>query len=111
VRLFDDLSVGCDGRNRVLTSYYRARTSRSQPSNSKSIMGTSVWLRNLIKPAGGRVIISTDYSQQEPGIGAALSADLRMQRAYNTGDFYLGFGIYPRPPEARFCDRAQRTRS
>jgi DNA polymerase I-like protein with 3'-5' exonuclease and polymerase domains len=56
-------------------------------------MGTSVWLLNLIKPAPGRVIISADYSQQEPGIGAALSGDLRMQRAYNTGDFYLGFGI------------------
>jgi hypothetical protein len=93
MRLFDDLSVGRDGRNRALTSYYRARTSRSQPSNAKSLMGTSVWLRNLIKPERGRVIISADYSQQEPGIGAALSADLRMQRAYNIGDFYLGFGI------------------
>jgi hypothetical protein len=39
MRLFEDLSVGQDGRNRVLTSYYRARTSRSQPSNSKGLMG------------------------------------------------------------------------
>ena len=93
MRLFDNLAVGSDGRNRVLTSYYRARTGRSQPSNSKGLMGTSVWLRSLIKPSFGRVIISADYSQQEPGVGAALAPDERMQRAYNVGDFYLGFAI------------------
>jgi hypothetical protein len=93
MRLFEDLSVGQDGRNRVLTSYYRARTGRSQPSNSKGLMGASVWLRNLIKPSHGRVIISADYSQQEPGIGAALAGDERMKQAYSIGDFYLGFAL------------------
>ena len=89
----EDLAVGSDGRNRVLTSYYRARTSRSQPSNSKSVMGTSVWLRGLIKPLHGRVVISGDYSQQEFGVGAGLAPDLAMQRAYNIGDAYLGFAV------------------
>jgi hypothetical protein len=102
MRLFENLTVGTDGHNRTLTSYYRARTSRSQPSNSKGLMGTSVWLRNLIKPRGGRVIISGDYSQQEPGVGAALAPDERMKRAYNTGDFYLGFAI-----EAKTATAAQ----
>jgi DNA polymerase I len=88
-----DLAVGRDGRNRVLTSYYRARTSRSQPSNAKSVMGTSVWLRNLITPERGKVVIVTDYSQQEFGEGAGLAPDLAMQRAYNLGDAYLGFAV------------------
>jgi hypothetical protein len=56
-------------------------------------MGTSVWLRELIKPSRGRAVISGDYSQQEPGIGAALAPDERMKRAYNVGDFYLGFAL------------------
>jgi hypothetical protein len=88
-----DLAVGDDNRNRVLSSYFRARTSRSQPSNSKSIMGTSVWLRGLIKPERGRVVIASDYSQQEFGTGAGLAPDLAMQRAYDTGDSYLGFAV------------------
>jgi DNA polymerase I-like protein with 3'-5' exonuclease and polymerase domains len=112
MRLFDNLAVGSDGRNRVLTSYYRARTSRSQPSNSKGLMGTSVWLRSLIKPSFGRVIISADYSQQEPGVGAALAPDERMKRAYNVGDFYLGFAIEARtatPSQVqRYLERKRR---
>jgi DNA polymerase I-like protein with 3'-5' exonuclease and polymerase domains len=114
-RLFENLAIGSDGRNRTLTSYYRARTSRSQPSNSKGLMGTSVALRNLITPRRGRVIISADYSQQEPGIGAALAPDERMKRAYDVGDFYLGFAIEAKtatPPQVRrYLERKQRRKS
>jgi DNA polymerase I len=87
------LAVGEDGRNRTLTSYFRARTSRSQPSNSKSIFGTSVWLRSLITPVPGMGLIASDYEQQEPGTGAGLSHDPVMRRAYQIGDFYLGFAV------------------
>jgi DNA polymerase-1 len=87
----EDLAVGDDGRNRTLTSYFRARTSRSQPSNSKSIFGTSVWLRELIAAPRGVGLIAADYSQQEFGTGAGLSGDPVMGRAYNIGDAYLGF--------------------
>jgi hypothetical protein len=104
-----DLAVGRDGRNRVLTSYYRARTSRSQPSNAKSVMGTSVWLRNLITPELHRVVIVGDYSQQEFGTGAGLAPDLAMQRAYNVGDAYLGFAVEAKATTAsavkRYLDR------
>jgi hypothetical protein len=50
----NDLAVGDDGRNRVLLSAFRARTSRNQPSNSRFIFGPSCWLRSLIKPAKGK---------------------------------------------------------
>src|SRR5262249_33329506 len=42
-----DLAVGRDGRNRTMLSAFRARTGRNQPSNTRCIFGTSVWLRGL----------------------------------------------------------------
>ena len=103
-----DLSVGADGRNRVLSSYFRARTSRSQPSNSKSIFGTSVWLRGLIKPEPGMGLVVADYEQQEFGIAAALpggDGDPAMKRAYACGDAYLGFAVETEVTPAKAMQR------
>ena len=87
----NDLAVGHDSRNRVILSAFRARTGRNQPSNSKYIFGPSVWLRGLIKPAPGHGLAYIDWSQQEFGIAAALSGDVAMQAAYQSGDPYLAF--------------------
>jgi DNA polymerase I len=87
-----DLAVGRDGRNRTIMSAFRSRTGRNQPSNTKYIFGTSVWLRGLIKPPPGYGIAQIDWSQQEFGIAAALSGDAAMQDAYRSGDPYLAFG-------------------
>lgn len=87
------LAVGKDGRNRCLLSAFRARTGRNQPSNSQFIFGPAVWLRGLIKPRAGYVLIHADWSQQEVGIGSALSKDDLMIEAYTSGDCYLAFGI------------------
>jgi DNA polymerase-1 len=89
----NDLQVGDDGRNRALLSVFRARTGRNQPSNTKYIFGPSVWLRSLIKPPPGCGVAYIDYSQQEFGIGAALSEDVPMKAAYEdeSGDPYLAF--------------------
>lgn len=86
-----DLAVGSDGRNRCLLSPFRARTSRNQPSNSRFIFGPAVWLRGLIRPAPGRGLAYVDWSQQEFGIAAALSGDVAMRQAYQSGDPYLSF--------------------
>jgi hypothetical protein len=86
-----DLQVGSDSRNRTLLSPYRSRTGRNQPSNAKQVFGTSVWVRGLIKPPPGYGLAYVDWSQQEFGIAAALSGDLRMQDAYQSGDPYLAF--------------------
>ena len=85
------LAIGPDGRNRCLLSAFAARTGRNQPSNSKFIFGPAVWLRNLIKPVEGNAIAYVDWEQQEFGIAAALSQDLAMMRAYQTGDPYMEF--------------------
>jgi hypothetical protein len=87
-----DLAVGSDGRNRTILSAFRSRTGRNQPSNTKYIFGTSVWLRGLIKPPPGYGIAQIDWSQQEFGIAAALSSDAAMLAAYESGDPYLAFG-------------------
>ena len=86
-----DLAVGPDGRNRTLLSMFQARTGRNQPSNSRFVFGPSAWLRSLIRPEPGRALAYVDWSQQELGIAAALSADPRMMEAYRSGDFYLTF--------------------
>jgi DNA polymerase-1 len=92
MRLFDDLAIGPDGRNRTGIMPFRARTGRNQPSNAKFIFGPSRWLRSLIKPEPGMAIAYIDYGQQEFGIAAALSGDEAMAEAYKSGDPYLAFG-------------------
>ena len=93
MRLFSDLAVGSDCRNRCLLSPFQAVTGRNQPSNANFIFGTSCWLRGLIKPDAGRAVAYVDWSQQEFGIAAALSGDGVMQAAYLSADAdpYLAF--------------------
>jgi hypothetical protein len=87
----NELPVGSDGRNRCILSAFASRTSRNQPSNSKFIFGPAAWLRSLIRPEPGMAVAYIDWSQQELAIAAALSGDLKMQQAYQSGDFYLTF--------------------
>jgi hypothetical protein len=91
MRLFSDLAVGSDGRNRCLLSPFRSVTGRNQPSNARFIFGPSCWLRSLIQPEPGRAVAYVDWSQQEFGIAAALSGDSAMMQAYSSGDPYLTF--------------------
>ena len=86
-----ELSIGPDGRNRVLLSAFRAKTGRNQPSNSRFIFGPSVWIRHLIKPAEGRAIAYIDWSSQEIAIAGALSGDNALWEAYASGDPYIAF--------------------
>ena len=97
-----ELSVGKDGRNRVMLSAFRATTGRNQPSNSKFIFGPSTWIRSLIQPPPGYALAYLDWSQQEFGIAAALSQDPRMMEAYFSGDPYLAFAKQAgaAPPDA-----------
>ncbi|MDA1101928.1 MAG: DNA polymerase [Proteobacteria bacterium] len=86
-----ELAVGHDGRNRVLLSPFGSRSGRNTPSNSKFIFGSSAWLRGLIRPPPGHGLAYVDWSSQEIGIAAALSGDLRLIDAYQSGDPYLTF--------------------
>jgi DNA polymerase I-like protein with 3'-5' exonuclease and polymerase domains len=87
-----DLAVGTDGRNRTLLSPFASKTSRNQPSTSKFIFGPSCWLRSLIRPGVEQSLAYIDWSGQEYGIAAKLSADPMMMQDYQSGDPYLAFG-------------------
>ncbi len=87
------LSVGPDNRNRCLLSAFGASTGRNTPRGKEFIFNKPAWFRGLIKPEPGIALAYVDYSQQELAIAAFLSGDLAMQRAYLSGDFYIGFAI------------------
>src|SRR5262249_2365062 len=86
----NDLAVGNDGRNRALLGAYGTKTGRNAPSNSKFAFGPAKWIRFLITPPPGRVLIHRDYTQQEVRIAALLSGDGALMQACESGDVYLG---------------------
>jgi DNA polymerase family A len=84
------LAIGNDARNRTLLGPYGSKTGRNQPSNSRYIFGPAKWLRFMIAPPPGHVLIHRDFKQQEPKIAAVLSGDTELLRACESGDVYLG---------------------
>ena len=86
----NDLQVGNDGRNRTLLGAYGTKTARNAPSNSKFVFGPAKWIRFLITPPPGSVLIHRDYCQQEVRIAAVVSGDTALLEACESGDVYLG---------------------
>jgi hypothetical protein len=86
----NDLQVGSDGRNRALLGAYGTKTGRNAPSNSKFVFGPAKWIRFLITPPPGSVLIHRDYCQQEVRIAAVLSGDEALLAACESGDVYKG---------------------
>lgn len=96
------LAVGPDNRNRLILSAFNSKTGRNQPSNARFVFGMASWFRSLVQPSPANALAYVDWSQQEFGIAAALSGDLAMQKAYLSGDPYIGFAITAGavPPDA-----------
>jgi hypothetical protein len=96
-RLFRNLAVGRDGRNRALLSPFGTSTGRNAPSNSRFIFGPSAWARGLIRPDPGIALAYVDYTSQEIAVAGYLSGDRAMIDAYESGrDVYLAFGARAR---------------
>ncbi len=92
-RLFKDLAIGSDGRNRAMLSPFGTATGRNTPGNAKFIFGPSAWVRGLIQPRPGMALAYVDYSSQEFGIAGYLAQDRAMMESYESGrDVYLAFG-------------------
>jgi DNA polymerase-1 len=53
------------------------------------IFGMAPFLRSLVKPPDGSVIVSADWSQQEIAVAAAMSGDKALKAALDSGDVYL----------------------
>ncbi len=97
----NSLSVGNDWRNRTPLWAYGSKTGRNQPSNAKYIFGPAKWIRFLIAPPPGRVLIHRDYRQQEARIAAVVSGDAALLKACDP-DIYIGIAkqLGFAPPEA-----------
>jgi DNA polymerase I len=85
-----DLSIGRDGRNRAPLWAYGTKTARNAPGASQYIFGPAKWIRHLITPLLGRVLVHRDFCQQEVRIAAVLSGDEALLQACESGDVYLG---------------------
>lgn len=88
-----NLTVGDDGRNRTSQWPFSTKTGRNQPNPTEFIFGLPAWMRSLIKPPEGMAVSYIDWSAAEFGIAAAMSGDLAMVEAYESGDPYLYFAI------------------
>lgn len=84
-------SVGSDDRLRTFLGAFGTQTARNAPKASRFILAMSSWLRCVIQPRPGKVIIGIDYASQEFAIAAILSGDQQMMAAYRSGDPYLFF--------------------
>jgi len=96
------LPVGQDFRNRCLSSVFSTMTGRTMPSPALHIWGQPAWIRGLIRPPEGYVLVVLDWKGQEYAILAGRSEDQRMIHDYLTGDPYLAFAIAAglAPPDA-----------
>lgn len=84
-------SVGSDHRVRPFLGIYGSQSGRNQPSATGFIFLKAAWMRALVQPPQGKVIIGIDFSSQEFLIAALLSEDENMLKAYESGDVYLYF--------------------
>jgi hypothetical protein len=95
------LPVGTDGRHRAaMWSAFGTDTARNAPR--KFVFAPARWIRHVIKPPPGRVLVYSDYSAEEVHVAARLSGDPMMIKAAESGDPYLWFGRETRlaPPDA-----------
>lgn len=92
-------TVGDDGHSRTTLSPYSTMTGRNAPRASQFLPAMSSVFRVLIRPEPGMAITSIDWSAQEFALGALLSEDQEMWKAYQSGDPYLYFakvaGVVP----------------
>jgi len=86
--------LGSDGRIRSFPNPFGTQTGRDAPKPSHGfILNMAKWLRWLVQPPKGYVIVGRDWTSQEFIVAATESQDPEMLEAYATGDVYLGFGI------------------
>lgn len=87
------LTIGSDGRARYPIMPFKADTGRNQPKAKQFLFAQSSWTRGFVKPTPGYAVAYIDWHAAEFAIAAQLSQDPAMQRAYDSGDPYLGTAI------------------
>lgn len=85
-------NIGSDGYLRCYLNPFGAQTGRQAPPAKTFIPAQSKWLRCLLRPKAGTIVISADYCSQEVLIGGILSGDGNMVEMYKQSDPYIFFG-------------------
>lgn len=83
--------VGSDSRVRPYYGIFGTQTGRNAAKAKTFPLAMSSWLRAILQPPKGKVIIGADFSQQEVYVAAILSGDKNLRDAYESGDVYLAF--------------------
>lgn len=79
-----------DGYIQTQTFGFSARTGRNGLKPKRGyLLNLPKWMRRIIHPHPGMVMIGFDWSQQEIAVAAALSGDQKLLEAYESGDVYL----------------------
>ena len=92
--------IGRDNRIRPHMNIYGAQTGRSQPSTGAFIPSKAAWMRILLAPPPGEVMIQVDWASQEFILAALLSRDPAMIEAYQDDPYlYLAKKCRAIPPE------------
>jgi len=88
-------TVGADGFSRCPLLPFWTVTGRNQPAARDKVFLPSLptWLRGLLRPPPGWVLLELDFKAQEVAIVAARSGDPGMLADYRSGDPYWGFGV------------------
>jgi hypothetical protein len=90
----DGFFAAYDFANDIVRPFYGVfgtQTGRNAAKAKTYPLAMSSWLRAIIQPKPGTVIIAADFSQQEIAVAAWLSKDKNLINAYNSGDVYLEF--------------------
>jgi hypothetical protein len=90
----DGFFAAYDFKNDIVRPFYGiygTQTGRNAAKAKTYPLAMSSWLRAIIQPKPGTVIIAADFSQQEIAVAAWLSQDKNLINAYNSGDVYLEF--------------------
>jgi DNA polymerase I-like protein with 3'-5' exonuclease and polymerase domains len=87
------LIIGSDDRTRYPVMPFQAISGRNQPKARQFVFAQSSWTRGLIKPGPDEFLAYIDWSAAEFCIAGALSKDLAMIEAYQSGDPYIRSAI------------------
>jgi len=100
-------AVGSDGMLRPFFGPLGTQTGRNAPPAKKFILAMSSWLRCLIRPPKGEVVVACDWASQESAVAAILGGDQAMADSYESGDPYLHFaklaGAVPMGADPKIC--------
>lgn len=91
--------IGSDTRQRVDFGPYGTQTARNAAKAKSFCFLGPHWLRVLVDPEPGKVVIDLDFSAEETFIAAAVAGDENLFKTYSAADIYIAFaqlcGMYP----------------